>query len=410
MSSRPPLLPEEKNKRSTQPSRRVRPADMYPPATVRDLARKMRRRTSLLIISIIAILLISLGWIVTLTLIAYRPDLIGYDQVRDMDATAAVFQQTAVVLGDTGQLLDSRAIDLNATAQSVAVGGIANVETQTALEDREATFDQSATQTMLDTAATQTGVAVENARQSTQAAVEFASTQAAFDRQATQAEIDFQGTQAAINREATAVAMNFATAPPEVAPTFAPIPSPLFNEGFVTSGLDSGRWNLSEFTDWELADDGSIVAQRSGAWLLTQRDDLTDYGFIVDFEPLPGSSQAAFYYVPLNATIGEDRGVTVELFYDGTQISAVGLYTLEGAVFDGPFWEASLPEIETQFISVVPEDGFVTVQVEVRGERVTVYLEGQAVLDVFLAETLPQGAVGVSLPEGTRVERLALLP
>lgn len=393
MSQRPPLLPEEQDKRSTQPAKQAR----TPPLT--------QRRAGFVVALVLLVLLLSVGWLTTVIVIGYRPDLIGYEQINDADATAAGFARTAESLADQSAALVG-------TAQSVAAGAVANAETLAALQNREALLNQSATQAAVDGQATQAAQDAESARQATQAAVDFAGTQAAFDRQATQAEIQFQGTQAALNRDATAVALGFATAPPDTLPTFAPPPTPLFSEGFA-QGIDGGLWNSSSIGDWDVGSDGALIARETGAWLLTQRDYMNGYGFVTEFFPLQGTTQAGFYYVLLNVTPGADGGVAVEVFHDGAQVTAVSLYAMTANALNGPLWESPLVEVARAATSFTPPDGLLRVQVEVRGatdSRVVVYLDGTAVLDVTLPEALPVGAVGVSLPAGTRLEQLTLLP
>lgn len=388
MSQRPPLVPKDApgpdSPLRTQPVRRVR-----------------RRRGPLIAVLLFALLVMTVGWISTAVLIAYRPDVLGYDELGDLT-------QKAIVFGGTGVAQQATATALDATALFVAGQNLANAETQAALVNRAQDLDRQATQAQIDAQATQTAVAAEGARQATRAAVDFAGTQAAFDRQATQAELEFQGTQAALNRDATAVALGFATVPPDTLPTIAPQPTPVFSEGFTT-GLDTERWRSSGAGDWSVGEGRALVAARDGAWLLTQRRDLQSYGFVMSFAPVPG--EAGYHYVLLNIT-PEGNGLAVELYFDGTQATSVALFEVsEADVLRGPLWGQDIGALATAPLAAAPSpaDGTLTVQVEARG-RIVVYVERQAFIDLLTDAPLPPGAVGVQMPAGAQVRRLTLLP
>ena len=391
---KPPLLPEQNTKRDTQP---VRPVTS--------------KRGSFVIILLLALIALSLAFFGVAGVILYRPGLVGLETRANVAQTRISFEGTRMALGATAD-------SLGATALFSADMAFNNESTRAALDNRQMMIEQAETQSVLDAQATQTAVAIANAQQATRAAVDFQSTQVAFEQAATQAELAYQGTQAALRQQATAVALGFATNAPSAQDILTQTPPPtltavpLFRDGFE-SGLQTQLWNFSSPQDWTLGDQGVLIAERSGAWMLTQVNNLRDYAFEVELQPLQGAQFAADYHLLLNVQSGPQspNGLAVRLSYNGSRVTAVGLHVFSLADLssgDG-LLNRQLTTVQSQQVNLAP-DATIRVRAELRGQHLVVVVNEQLGLDVTLnAQPLP-GAVGLQVPRGAGIKRVTLLP
>ncbi len=379
---RPPLLPEQPN--SQKSSKRGT-------APVRNPRRWIERA-----LWAVALLLIGLLGLVVY-LVMYQPDTLGLQGFSDATQTADTFDLTGVALGGTAIAISDREFDIGNTAA--------------ALDARSTLVDQRETQSAQDFIATETSIAVSNAQQGTAAALEYQSTQVAFAQEATRVELNYRGTQAALNRDATAIALGFATqsAPGQLNTTDTP-PTlegrPLFEENFAI-GLSGTQWRFGEAADWTLTGDGSIRANRSGAWLLTQINTFSDYTFTVEISPLP--DVFADYYVLVNVPTERD-GLTLRLTYNGARLTTSGLYRFNPTQLiagDGLLGEVLVPVQAVQLPNTPPQSTL-TIVVTVRGTDFNASSGDVLLLTATLDAPLPGGAVGVQLPAGAGLTRVVV--
>lgn len=385
-SSRPPLLPEQ-------------PASTPTP---------QRRRGAFIMLTLLTILL-ALGLATTLSIIIYWPDTVGLAPNLDVTATGQSLDQTA------GALV-ALAGEIDLTAQANVAAAFDNESTLAALENRQSALESAETQSALDREATVTAAAITSAQQSTQAAINFEGTQIAFSRIATQVELDYQGTQAALARDATAAVLAFATSTPAPDAILSQTPpatitaEPLFVDGFAT-GVDTGLWEISAAADWSLDQTGNLAAARSGAWMLTQADDLEGYRIEASLLPLRGSANAADYFVLLNTPAAADeRGaLTLRLSYNGQRLTAAGIYrfTRGQVTEDMGLLNRGLSAVQAVQLQTDSSDQL-DIRVEMRDGRVVVVVNEELLLDTTLESSPPPGAVGLQLPAGTRVLRVVV--
>lgn len=391
--TKPPLLPEEDSARKTQPT----------PA--------LHSRRGYVISLLLALILLSIAFFSTAIIILNKPGLVGLEARADIALTETSFEGTRTALQSTANAL-------GATAQFNA-GQVFSIDsTRAALNNRQSMLEQAETQSVLDTQATQTAIAIANAQQATSAALDFQATQAAFDVAATQVELAYQGTQAALNRDATAAALGFATDAPSGQDILTQTPpptitaQPLFTDGF-DAGLSGSLWEFSAVQDWSLSDEGALVADRSGAWLLTQLEDLDNYIFEVELLPLQGASLAADYHLLLNvqAEPQAPNGIALRLSYDGERVTAAGLhyFALEDLFNDDGLLNRPLTTIQSQQVNL-PADEHIRAKVELREGRIVAIINEELVLDVTLDEVPSPGSVGLQVPQGAGIVRVALLP
>ncbi|PJF21905.1 MAG: hypothetical protein CUN56_08715 [Phototrophicales bacterium] len=367
---KPPLLPEEPGSHKTQPH--------IPPK---------RRRLTWMLWLIILLLSITIGGITTVIL--YEPELFGMGLTGDLTVTHAA--------------LSTRIYDVELSAQALNQLEFNVFSTQAALDNRQMLQDQQETQSALDIQATQTGVAIANAQQATRAALDFQGTQIAFNRQATQVELDYQGTQAALSRDATAVALGFATQAPSAQLTASPIPTyttePFFTDGFA-QGIQSDLWQFGDAADWRV-DDGQLIAQRTGAWLLTQVNDLSDYTLQVDLTTL---TVPADYFIIVNSI----EGLAIRLTHNGNRLTGAGLYrfTLDQLLTDTGLIGRVISPIQAVQVNIGAGNEL-NIQVVVSGQQVTATVNGETVINAVLPNLPLPGAAGVQLPLNSHLQRIA---
>lgn len=363
-------------------------------------------------------------------IILYRPEVVGLGAITDLTQTQVGFVGTTESLAGTARALEGGAATNAQAAFENETTRAANAITQTALADRQQAFDQQATQSALDQQATQTAVFAANAQQTTANAIAYQQTQAAYDQtqaavnvtgtqaalQATQSAFQFQGTQAAINQNATAVALGFATPTPAPVDFLSetPAPPPLLDERFA-EGFREGTWTYSAVADWRFAEaDGALTAAGVTNWLMTQQADFQNYTFDVDLTVLQGAGLISFNYLLLNipAEPNAPGGLALELAYDGTRLTAVGLYRVTRAqLLEQEFLSArALDAVQAVQVVDGPLATETAVRVEVRAGRIAAAVGGQVIFDLTLDAALTPGAVGIYVPVGSQVRRLTVRP
>jgi hypothetical protein len=346
--------------------------------------------------------------------ILFSPDTVGLGLNGDLTVTQAYIQQTLDTFHATADAFELTAVAVDVTTQANARFAITLDSQRAALENREFVLQGAETQSALDFIATVTSDAVANAQQATQSALDFQGTRTVFERQATQVELDYQGTQAALNRDATAVALSFATEAPNanLALSQTPPPTltgvPFFTDGFQ-QGVMSGLWRLGSPADWFLNADGVLTANRSGAWLLTQMNDLDGYALETRITPLTGVGVSAEYYILLNVDETGNSGLALRINYDGERLIGAGLYRMSPPdIFrnDG-LLNNDLIAIQSVIPDISPAS-VLNIRVEVRANRAIAVINGNLLIDVTMEPAPASGAVGVQVPAGTQIESVTL--
>lgn len=360
------------------------------------------------------VLLLSMVVVTGTVIILFRPEVFGMGLTGDLTSTSRVYENTAAALQSTVDANATAAFNVNSTSAAVVAVAFDLNSTQAALENRANVLRQAETQSALDALSTETSQALENARQATQNAVDFRATQSAFDRIATQVELDYQGTQAALNRDATAAVLGFMTNRPPAPDVLTQTPPPtiteipLIQDGF-SSGVGASLWQMGNPADWALKGDANLSAQRSGSWLMTQVTNLSSYALQITLTPLTSSSD---YYILLNAQDDPlEDGLTLRLSWDGSRLTAAGLFTFNRAQLTDEFGllDADLSAVHAVQVNM-PAAATLGVYVEVRGEHIVVVANNTLIVDTTLDSALLPGAVGLQVPQGTAVQDVTLFP
>ena len=313
-----------------------------------------------------------------------------------------------------------RSDDMAATAQHigqteavVATQAMANAETHIALELWRGDLAHDATQAALNESATQTAISIANAQQATRVAFDFSATQ-------TQVDLDYLGTRAALGLDATAISLGLTPGSlPYV--DFTPMPTPtrafpplelaipLFEDRFE-HGLSGGLWQYS-IDDWTLNEEGMLTTCCGASWLLTQSTAFTDYALEIDL--LVGIEFGAAYFVFLHIPQADDAspGYGLRLTHDGERFTAIGLYQFprDQLAIDVDFPGDNLTEIAAVQMTLLPSEKL-RLQVSVREGQVVVWINDQQVFDGWSGGLLSPGAIGLHVPLGTRIERIAMYP
>lgn len=290
---------------------------------------------------------------------------------------------TQGALAEAGLLLDETALAMDETALAQQQEDLHLRSTQAALDSLEALVGQTATRVELDVLGTQTGVALSNEQQATQAALNYSRTQAALNLAATQVELDFAGTQAALNLQAAAVGL----------PTQTPQPPPAVDESFTA--LPSAVWRYDP-AGWQVSE-GRLLALGS-SWLLTQQGDFGPFRMDVWLQPLQGT--ATQYDLLLDA---EGEGLLVRLVSEENRITGVGLYSFVRGTES--FYAQEPQPLDLRVLGLPLNNMVVTVTRDAAGLQVLVN-GGQV-----LANTNVQagsGPLGLLLPAGAGVERVRI--
>jgi hypothetical protein len=380
MSQKPPLLPN----------------DPALDADTRPGASQSRRGLERWLWVLVLLFLIALGSVASV--IIYRPDLLGLATFNNLTATSQQINGTVEVFNRTAQSLSQQNFDVE--------------NTRAALENAGQRFIGEQTRIAQNFVATETAIAFANAQQATRAALDFRGTQVAFQQEATRVELNYRGTQAALNRDATAVALGFATQAPSSNNPFTPTPTitqaPLFEDGFSGDRVSSGIWRFGDQADWTINPAGELTAARSGAWLLTQIGDLTDYAF--DLTLIPVSGVTADYFLLVTVPESGD-GLTLRLSYNGERITAVGVFRFDVMQLldaDGLLGEALTPVTARQ-IQAAPAETL-DLRLSLRDDTLRLDGNGAMLFETTLDTPITPGAVGLQLPDSARVIRTTLLP
>lgn len=370
---KPSFLPEQPNK--------------PPQSSPQVITKRNRKVEAVLWLS----LLLSVG---VLGLLGYivrnEPDLIGLQTFADAEQTAIAFEGTHVSLGGTAVALGDIAYDNNQTAA--------------ALDAQNALIDQRETQSAQNQIATQTSIAVVNAQQATRAAIDFYSTQAAHEQEATQVQLNYQGTQAAISRDATANALGFLT---QTSPQTAP-PTlerrPFFEETF-TSGISESRWRLSAPDDWQPSSDGTISAQRTGAWMMTQADNLSNYTLAIDMIPSAGATTD--FYIIINLP-PQRSGLVLRLSYNATHFTTAGLYQFDQNQLEQGLFGQTLNALYTTQLQNIGYFPTLELEISVQDTVFNVRSNDRELFTTSFNRPLEGGAVGLQLSSGTIIKSVVL--
>ncbi len=369
----------------------------------------------------LTLILLAFTLVTVVVIVTVRPEVIGLGLIYDLTQTQVGFQGTADSLKSLGGSLNQTAVAQAAAAATNAqqafnneVTLAANNSTLAALDNRQNALNAASTQIILDVNASQTSVAIANAQQATRGAIDFQSTQNAFIQEATRSQLQFQGTQAALNQNATSIALGFITATPPPIDFLSATPPPpaLFDERF-SEGLGGGFWTFSGVEDWGLNDEGVLAAQGITNWLLTQQSDFTEYIFDARLVVLQGAGLISANYILLNIPADETvEGLALELYYDGQQLRAVGLYRVTRAQILSETYLASqgLNAIQAVQIENSTPAAETNIRVEVRNARVVAAVNGEIVLNVMLDSVPPPGSIGLYVPVGTQVRQVTILP
>lgn len=366
----------------------------------------------------------------------------------------AASTQNAILLQTAGAQLLTADANRTQSAQNVRRAtdiAMMLVGTEAALLNERNLLQGTATQSAQNIIATRTALAVDNARQMTQIALDYNATQAQLQQNATEVELSFQQTQAAINDNATAISdQNASSAQPEltadvesvaqialptetaILPTDTPEPAPDTATPTVTNTpspeptatattapsqtpvptatqdpniIDLEQWELSDDLDWSVEEDG-LRAQVSGAWLLSRETYEGNYSLDLNF--LPAFADSSEYLILLNTPEAGD-GILLRLSAVGLQIRQVGLFLFPVTVLEEPqsLSLADLRALDTQQTDLrLTGENELTVQWQAR--QIVVSLNNNLLLSTRLPVSQPEGRAGVLLPNGVFMSRFTI--
>jgi hypothetical protein len=326
-------------------------------------------------------------------------------------ATANVFWVTGIAA--TADAANRRSADLRSTgtqqAQRFAL-------TQAALNNQAHLLEQTAIQSARNIEATRTARAVNNARQQTQVALDYAATQSRLQQSATQVELDFRATQAAIDGDnLTFGNTNNATATPTIMYTLTSSPSPTPTatpdqlQANFSNTLDRALWRTSGSSDWRTTENG-LQAGSNGAWVLSQRRFTAPYTITAVIEPAFISNIS--YTLLLSTT--DDEGVAVITETSTLEIASIAAYRFDPDVLTRALNPLSLPQLAERDLSQ-EITGNITLSARIEADTVRFWLEdaghstsGPALLTLDLDAELAAGSVGVQLPVGAVLRSISI--
>jgi len=146
---------------------------------------------------------------------------------------------------------------------------------------------------------------------------------------------------------------------------------------------------------------------------LTQQSDFTEYIFDARLVVLQGAGLISANYILLNIPADETvEGLALELYYDGQQLRAVGLYRVTRAQILSETYLANqgLNALQAVQIENSTPAAETNIRVEVRNARVVAAVNGEIVLNVMLDSVPPPGSIGLYVPVGTQVRQVTILP
>lgn len=339
--------------------------------------------------------ILTLGLGTGTAILVARPDIYGLEFRGNLTLTAGAIAQTASALNQTADANAQVSRDNFATSTALA-GQIGNVVAQ------QTTIAQ-------DQFNTETAIAVQNAQNATQAAVNFQNTQVAANQQATQIALDFAMTQVALNQSATQNALDFATQVASIpTPTITPIPTntPSLQDSFI-GGVDASQWRFASVGDWGFYAGGGLIAIRDGSWLITQQSDYSQYRLDAVIQP---SASAGNYVMILNIGANGDN-LAVRFVYDGAQIVGVGIITfvVDDFLGDGGLLTRLNPELITLPLTIAKTRQNIAFSLAVNSQTITITVDASTALTYTLDAPISPGAVGIQLPKDTVLETILVL-
>lgn len=341
--------------------------------------------------------ILTLGLGTGTAILVARPDIYGLEFRGNLTLTAGAFANTASALEITARANAQTARDNLATA-TVLAGQAGDVMAQQ-------------TSMAQDQFNTQTAVAIANEQQATQAAINFQNTQIAANQRATQVALDFAMTQAAINEQATQNAVSFATQiasiPTPITSTITPIPTntPSLQDSFI-GGVDASQWRFASVADWGFHSGGGLIANRDGAWLITQQSDYSQYRFDALIQPVG----AGEYWFILNIGANGDN-LAVRVAYDGAQITGVsiGIFVIDDFLSPTGLLARNLPQVVSLPLTISKTRQNIAFSLLVNPQTITITIDALTALDYAFNTPLSPGAVGIQLPRGTILETILVL-
>lgn len=346
----------------------IRPANPMPTPS----SRKKRRKRGCRWLAWIALALLTLLLGTGAVVIVARPEMYGLEFRANLTLTADVFAKTAMALDSTARANDQFARNNQSTATALA----------------EQVGDMVARQTSIarDQFNTRTAIAISNAQQATQVAMDFAMTQVAIQRQATQ--------------NALAFATQIASIPTPVPPTN----TPSLQDSFI-GGVDASQWRFASLDDWSVQG-GGLIANRDGAWLITQQADYNQYRLDAVIRP----HGAGEYWFILNIGANGDN-LAVRFAYDGTQITSVSIliFTIDDFLSPTGLLARNLPQVISLPLTIVKTRQNLAFSLSVNLQTITLVVDATTALTYNLDMPISPGAVGIQLPKGTLLETILVL-
>jgi uncharacterized membrane-anchored protein YhcB (DUF1043 family) len=314
-------------------------------------------------------------------------------------------------IANNNELLATKvALQLEATRSSQQ----ANVAlTTVALANEQTLLLQTATQSQNNVLATQTALAVLDANQRTQVALDYSATQVALNFNATQVELAYQATRSALNGTPVGAQSQLVqatntpitpmpitplatTTPVALAPT-RPADAPLLADEF-SNGVSPDVWFVSDTQAWQSTAVG-LKAQTADAWLVSKASLNGDYVLTLVFTPAIVTN--ATYDILLNTSNGD--GLLVRLTVNTLQISKIGLYRFDGGL---PIQRLGETFLEQAVSARVGSNA--TLTLNLRDKKLQILLNNAELLP-STAVTIPtSGAIGVQLPKDATITRITV--
>lgn len=350
-----------------------------------DATQPTPRRSNTLIRLLLWLLILVMLMTISLlvTLITTRPGTLGLIAIVDLEATNSAVQATVVALQSTDQGNQQRNLDLQ--------------NTQAALNNFASRLSQTETQQAVNDQSTLTAVALANAAQATQAAVNFAGTQAALQQIGTQIQQDFEATQ-------TALSASFATIEAN-----RPAQHILMLEGDFIRGVETAaQGQYLSSPAWALADTGNLIAQADNALALTKYPVLNNaYTINARFTAAPAAGN---YYVIFG--LGENAGgYALRLAYDGVQVYNAALFAINAADLNRP--EGVIVD-EVAALNIASglrlSGNEVSVEIRVDGGQVNASVNGTSLFIAQMPVTPLTGTAGIQLRTGAQLQVLQVIP
>jgi hypothetical protein len=275
--------------------------------------------------------------------------------------------------------------------------------TQAALGNFALRLGQTETQQAINVQSTSTAVALGNAQQATQAALNFASTQAALQQTSTQIQRDFMATQTALGSSFATIAAN--------RPAHNVM---ILNGDFIAGQENADLVQMPLSSAWARSDTGALIAQTDHATLFVRHlTAMPNYTVKLRFT---ATASPKAYDVLLGVTETQP-GYTLRLVYDGVQITSAAMYpadfrslTLDSGLIIDP--NTVLMVVTGLTLSPINNDYNLEVQID--GTNVQASLNTLPIL--ALQVTQPPSIlnselrVGVQFGIGAQLRELRLIP